>query len=262
MTVRVAKSGCPNPGGEFWGCDNYFRTDCRGTKDVPNHFWDWFEFVPIPVRIIENQHRSPSEAAAKDRTLSPWIERYESTEGMFGRYEDYDEHMRAFEEAMEVAESYFDSFSEMMYRMERPRLRAIERVLSGDWVKVSMARRAATVVERYISDESSIQLFSAWLTANFDGSQRALVGPEMGGIDGGIVSLDDGSQLAFHRTSEGVLVAERKRGMGLSAARHINLLSQFDHTTARLSMSQFKEVAKYFACNFGLGAPANTQWAV
>ena len=261
MTVRVAKRG-PNPGGELWGCDKHFITGCRGTRSVPSHHWDWYQLVPIPVRIIENQHRWLSEAAGKDRILNPWIEHYESTDGMFGRYEDYDEHMLVFEEAMEVAESYFDSFAEMMYRMERPRLRAIERVLRGDWVKVSMARRAVLVVERYIGDESSIQLFSAWLTANFDGSQPALVGPERGGIDGGIVSLDDGSQLAFHRRSEGVLVTERRRGMGLSALKHTNLLSQFDHTTARLSMSRFEEVAKYFARNFGLEAPANTQWVV
>ena len=262
MTVRVAKRG-PNPGEEFWGCDNYFRTDCRGTKDVPNHFWDWFEFVPIPVRIIENQHRWLSEATAKDRTLSPWIEYYESTEGMFGRYEDYDEHMMAFEEAMEVAESYFDSFSEMMHEMERPVLQAIEEMLSGDQIQGSMAERATTVVEKYIRGESSIQRFSAWLTEKFDGSQQAMAGPEEGGIDGGIVRLNDGSQLAFHRTLGGILVAERKvRGMGLSAARHTNLFPQFEHTTARLSMSQFEQVAKYFARNFGLGAPASTQWAV
>ena len=219
--------------------------------------------MPIPVRIIGNQHRWLSEVVAGDPSLNPWIEYYESTEGLYGRYEDYDERMWAFEQAGRTAELHYDSIAEMMHEMERPVLQAIEEMLSGDQIQVSMAERATTVVEKYIRGESSIQRFSAWLTEKFDGSQQAMAGPEEGGIDGGIVRLDDGSQLAFHRTLGGILVAERKvRGMGLSAARHTNLLPQFEHTTARLSMSQFEQVAKCFARNFGLGAPASTQWAV
>ena len=66
MTVRTAKQGF-NAGGEFWGCSEHFRTGCRGASSVPSHDWDWYQLVPIPVRIMTNQQRWLDEAAATTR---------------------------------------------------------------------------------------------------------------------------------------------------------------------------------------------------
>ncbi len=259
MVVRIAKQGF-NAGGEFWGCTKF--PNCRGTASVPRHDWDWYQLVPIPVRMIANRQHWLSEAMENDPFLNPWIEYYETTEGIFGPYVDYDEHMWAFEEAMETAERYYDSIANAEYDLERPTLRRIQQILDGDTINLTSAERAITVVERYIESESSIQMFSVWLTENFNGSSRALAGPEEGGIDGGFITLDDGSQLMFHRAPEGIFLAEwRIKGKGLSALRHSNLLSQFQGATARLSMRQFEQIARYFSRNFGIAAPASYPWS-
>ena len=260
MTVRTAKQGF-NAGGEFWGCNNF--PSWRGTVPVPRHDWDWYQLVPIPVRIIANQQRWLDEAAANDPSLNPWIEYYESTEGIFGPYVDYDEHMWAFEEAMETAERYYDSIADAACELEKPTLRKIEQILDSNTLNLSMAQRATTVVERYIQSESSVQKLGSWLTETFNGSTPALAGPEHGGIDGGFVTLDDHSRLIFHRTPEGIFLAEWKiKGRGLSALRHTNLLSRFGQTTANLSMRQFEQIARHFSRNFGIGASTNILWSV
>ena len=260
MTVTTAKQGF-NAGGEFWGCHNF--PDCRGNAHVPRHDWDWYRLVPTPVRIVTNQQRWLDESAANDPFLNPWIEYYESTEGIFGPYIDYDEHMWAFEEAMETAERYYDSIADAAYDLEKPTLRKIEQILDSDTINLSMAERATTVVDRYIQSESSTQKLGVWLTENFNGSRPALAGPEDGGIDGGFVTLDDHSQLMFHRTPEGIFLAEWKiKGRGLSALRHTNLLSQFEQATAKLSIRQFEQIARYFSRNFGIQAPTSFPWSV
>lgn len=260
MTVRSAKQGF-NAGGEFWGCNNF--PSCRGTAPVPRHDWDWYQLVPVPVRIIANQERWLDDLAANDSFLNPWIEYYEATEGFFGPYADYDEHMWAFENAMEIAERHYDAILDEEYELDKPTLQTIDQILNGAHSDLSMAGRAVTVVDRYILSEASIQKFSAWITENFKGSHPAMAGPEDGGIDGGLIMLDDGSRLLFHRTPDGVVLAEWTiRGKSLSALRHTNLLSQFEDASANLSMRQFEEIARYFARHFGLQAPANALWVV
>ena len=261
MIVRIARQGF-NAGGEFWGCNNFPR--CRWTVTVPCHAWDWYQLVPVSVRIVANQQRWINDLAADDPFLNPWIAHYESTEGLFGPYVDYDEHMWEFENAMEAAERYYDSIAEERYELEKPALQAIDQILSSTQTNSSMAGRAGAVVDRYEHSESSIQKLSAWITENFNGSRPAAFGPEDGGIDGGFVALDDRSQLMFHRTSEGILVAEWKitgRG-GLSAIQGRKLLPQFERATVKLTEKQFKHIARYFSRNFGLQAPTGIPWSV
>lgn len=260
MTVRIAKQGF-NAGGEFWGCSNF--PSCRGTAPVPRHDWDWYQLVPLPVRITTNQQRRLDDLASNDPFLNPWIKYYESTEGFFGPYADYDEHTWAFEDATKTAELHYDAIAEEMHELERPTLQAIDQTLNSTKPDSSMAERAITAVDRYIHSEPSIRKFGEWITEKFNGSRPSMVGPDDGGIDGGFVALDDGSQLMFHRSSEGILMTEWKTiGRGLSALRHTNLLPQFQNTTAKLSMNQFEYIAGYFSRHFGLQAPTDVPWSV
>lgn len=227
---------------------------------MPRHNWDWYQLVPVPVRIIANQERWLADCEANDPFVNLWIEYYEATHGFFGPYENYDEHMWAFEGAMEIAERYFDTFLEEEYEQEKPILQSIDQILNSASSNLSLAGRAVMVVDRYIHSDASIQKFSAWITENFKGSHRVMVGAEDGGIDGGLVMFDDGSHLMFHRTPDGILLAEWViRGKSLPELRHRSLLSQIEGPSAKLSMRQFEEIARYFAYNFGLQAPSNAR---
>ena len=246
MTVRLARRG-QNAGNEFWGCDEHFKTGCRGSHEVPFHEWDWFGLAPVPVRIIANQERWLAEIEANDPNNNPWLDYYETHYGVFGPYRDYDEHMWDFEQALKTSEMYLDYLAEEQISYD---LSAIKRLFSERQRHQSMSECTVAAAKQYIGGSATLQAFCAWLTKHFAGSTVIRIG----GHDKGVVSLDDHSLLIFSKRPSGIVLS--------SCRGYQHLFSQLDSSTATLSTSQFETLSGYFAKNFGLGAPARTSWTM
>ena len=254
MEIHRARRG-QNAGGEFWGCSEYFYTGCRSSRPVPQHEWDWFGFVPVPVRIIDNQIEEIKASGMADRIKADlrghhdegfWRDGkyYDDEYRQFGPYQDYDEGMWAFEDSLEAAEN-IDGTTQ-----DAPPSKT-ENLISGRVHKISMAEGVVRAVnlcskdrEHFIRSSIGLSDFSKELTIRFSGS--TFVRTNEGGR--GIIELDDRSLVLIHREKDEVNFSFR------SGYRH--LFTENDVSITSMSTNDFERVARYFAKHFGLNAPS------
>ncbi len=259
MVVRLARSGF-RAGGEFWGCGMHFESGCRGSREVPDHEWDWFGFAPVPVRIIANHERWLAECEREDyvRESDYYHGRYYVTihgvagpyfddSGYFGSYDSYDEDDWALELALDgdVQDPYLDCLED---EAADSAVGSINQILVPASTDLSMGARTVAAARDCVSDRHGFDELCRWLTVRFAGSMPVRLGER----DSGVVELEDRSLLVFSRTESGILLS--------SCGGYRLLCSSLDPATAVLSQQQFEQLAGYFAKNFGLDVAASTSW--
>ena len=218
MSIKLIRRG-PRVGREFWGCDNYRTTGCRGSAEVPCHDWDWFGYVPVPVSIVRNQARQFQEAEASD----PWL-----THG----WAPHDEIPLWERLSLEADHEALDLGQDIIRRREQ----AIRATLNSP--DKAMGQRAVLAVsDQYFS--WSVPDFASWLTSNFAGSFKS--------HGGGIIRMDDGSFLELVlQTTPTVTIRWPPR-------QYSRIFSKPSPVFSQMPEKDFATIGEYFARNFGLG---------
>ncbi len=120
---------------------------------------------------------------------------YGSGYGVFGSYADYDDNMAYFEQALDVSHR----------RREKVEYDEIDRIITD--AERSLARGVLDVfIQVGVFDQTRESVAYA-ITKNFAGSSsRRLISlaPGYSDIEGGLILLDDGSQLQFNKGTSAI----------------------------------------------------------